>query len=328
MSEVLDQNPVDSMAPQPAIADMPHTDVEIGHGYSGRFEILNQEVSTVSVEVQAGKEEGGNEDRFAINPEDGIYGVFDGASGLTPLSKEAQEATGLTGGAVAASILAVEVAKPSDLSLSERLLSANEKVGQAFQEFGSGSQEVADRFCTTAGVVRITEGQVEIACVADTPVILIKTDGSFEMPVANFDQDVESLQLLDSLMKEEGLSHSEAMADPRMKEQLLKKRREQNQTYGVLNGQPETADHIRTASVSSEGVASVLILSDGLVPPAQPGEEPDWQVLVDAYERGGIQEVMDTIRGIEDEDPDCVAFPRFKKHDDAAVLAIELQAAA
>ena len=297
-------------------------------GYSGQFEIGNQDIASVSVEVQAGKEEGGNEDRFTINPEDGVYGVFDGASGLTPLNETARESLGLTGGAVAASVLAVEMAKPSSQTLREKILSANEKIGQTFDEFVPGSNEVTDRFCTTAGVVRVQDGQIEIACIADSPVILVKSDGSFEMPVANFDQDVESLQLLDSIVRSEGLTHDQAMADPRMKAQLLKKRGEQNQTYGVLNGQPEVEGHVRTASVSSECVESILIFSDGLVPPAQPGEEPNWQLIVDAYQRGGEAEVLNTIRGIEDADPDCVQFPRFKKHDDAVVLGIKLQQAA
>ena len=310
---------------QPHIESMPRTNEEIGMGYSGRFEIGNQDIATVSVEVRAGKEEGGNEDRFSINPEDGIYGVFDGASGLTSLNENARETLGLTGGAVASSILAVVMAKPSNQSLRERILSANQRIGAAFEEFVTDSNEVTDRFCTTAGVVRVKEGQIEIVCIADTPVILIKSDGTFEMPVANFDQDVESLRLLDSLVMGEGLSHDEAMGDPRMKAQLLKKRGEQNQTYGVLNGQAEVEGHIRTASVSSEGVESILIFSDGLIPPAQPGEEPDWQLVVDAYIRGGEAEVLSTIRGIEDADPDCIAYPRFKKHDDSAILGIRLQ---
>lgn len=303
---------------------MPKTEQEIGQGFSAEYVIHEHGVSRAAIEVQAGKEAGGNEDRFTINEGDGIYGVLDGASGLTPLTQEARESLGLTGGAVAASIVAHELSQSSSDTLLNRVMRANQKIGEAFNEFGPSDSEIADRFCCTAGLVQVKESEIEIVCVADTPVIVIKTDGSFELPIPNVDQDAESIAVLDKLINQEGLTHEEAMQDPRMQSQLLKKRREQNQTYGVLNGDPNVIEHLRSATIPNEDIAAILILSDGLIPPAQPGKDPDWEIVVDSYKKGGIQGVKDTIRSIEDGDPGCVQFPRFKLHDDASILEVSL----
>jgi len=317
MDEFLDQQ----LQPPPEI--MPKTEQEIGQGFSGEYAVNENGVSRAKIEIQAGRESGGNEDRFVIG--NNIYGVFDGASGLTPLTQEARESLGLTGGAVAASIVAEELSRPSSEKLIDRLMKANERIGEAFTEFGPDSTELADRFCCTAGIIQVNEAEIEMVCVADTPILVIRSDGSFELPIPNIDQDAESIELLNMLINEEGLTHEEAMNDPRMKEQLLTKRREQNSTYGVLNGDPSVSEHLRSASIPKDDVETILILSDGLIPPTRPGEEPNWGIIVEAYQSGGIQAVKDVIRSIEDGDPGCSEFPRFKMHDDASILEVSFK---
>jgi len=291
--------------------------------YRERHEFVQGAAKAAEVIVSAGRAEGACEDKFAINPEDGIFAVFDGASGLKSLSNVGE---GNTGGSLAAQLCAKVFTEQSDGTIRERLEEASRYINELFNENVPSSTDVADRFCTTAGIMRLNEGTIELACIADTPIIVIKEDGSWEMPIPNIDHDKESLQMLQELMKNENLTHAQAMSDPRMKEQLLAKRREQNETYGVLNGQEEAMNFIREATISAEGVATVLIISDGLVPPSKIGEEPNWQFVVDCYLRGGAEEIKRAVREIEEKDPNCEQYVRFKKHDDATILAVELSA--
>jgi len=67
----------------------------------------------------------------------------------------------------------------------------------------------------------------------------------------------------------------------------------------------------------------VLIFTDGLdVPCPAPKRFKDFSCLVNLAAELGLKGLRDHVRNEEAADPDMKRYPRFKKHDDIAAIAI------
>ena len=71
-------------------------------------------------------------------------------------------------------------------------------------------------------------------------------------------------------------------------------------------------------------VRSLLLMSDGFYRLVDTFAVYDDLSLFDAVERRGLAPLLDALRAIEVADADCVRHPRFKTHDDATALWLEL----
>ena len=98
-----------------------------------------------------------------------------------------------------------------------------------------------------------------------------------------------------------------------------------NITYGVLNGDPRAEGFLDQGMQSLDGVTDILLFTDGLsIPRATPEKHKDYAPLVQAYLSFGLNGLKDMIRQKEKNDPLCLAFPRFKCHDDIAAIAVKI----
>jgi hypothetical protein len=93
----------------------------------------------------------------------------------------------------------------------------------------------------------------------------------------------------------------------------------------VLNGERAAENFILSGVEPLEEVAHILLFTDGLQLPT-PDPEPlkRFDDLVNNYLRLGLHGLRDRIRAIEDKDPMCRQYPRFKCHDDIAAIAVTL----
>jgi hypothetical protein len=108
-------------------------------------------------------------------------------------------------------------------------------------------------------------------------------------------------------------------------EQIHRVRLQMNVSYGVLNGEPQALDFIHHGYQDLDGVRDILLFTDGLYPPREtPQNGNDWQSLVNLYRCGGLPAVRDHVRHLQQTDPSCRKYPRFKQHDDIAAVAIRL----
>jgi len=90
-----------------------------------------------------------------------------------------------------------------------------------------------------------------------------------------------------------------------------------------LNGEPEAIEFIRHGRMDLNGVSSILVFTDGLfLPREDPEQENDWSSFVDMYRQTGIKGIYEYVRTLHDQDPYCRKYPRFKRHDDAAAIAV------
>jgi hypothetical protein len=283
-------------------------------------------VGSIDLISEQGNPAKNNEDSVFADADRGIAGVFDGASDVVGF----RTPDGMTGGAVASRIAAsaLEASSPEQ-SLEAIILTANGQIDDIQREFDLDPANKEARFCTTGAIARVRtteagEKVIDLLQIADSVAVVVMDDGSIEVPLGLYDQDEESMQLWTQMVAE-GMTAEQILSDERMQSQIKSKRSESNVTYGVLNGEAEAAEFIRSTTIPAEGVTKVILLSDGLfIPKESPSGEDSWAEIVQLEAEGGIKAVLEYVRSIESTDPDCIRYARFKQHDDASGAVLDL----
>jgi Protein phosphatase 2C len=244
-----------------------------------------------------------------------IFGVFDGATSISTTDLP----TGLTGGLIAAQIAAETFRQGGDdlLCCAEE---ANRRISRALCPENISHDKRYRLWSTSAAVIRLAGDHFEYCQTGDSLVLVIRKDGSFSNLSPEINHDRETLRQWKDAQVPNGVTIHEAL-----KEQIRNVRMEMNVTYGVLNGEPEAMDFIRHGRRSLNGIAAILVFTDGLfLPREDPDREIDWPAFVALYRHGGIKAIHEYVRSKHCQDPDCRKYPRFKTHDDAAAIAITL----
>ncbi len=288
------------------------------------------------IEIQTILEKGTaiqNEDFLVI--QDNILGVFDGATSLNG-QKFGQEGTG---GNIA-SRTAGAVFKKNHFPLNQLACQANDAIMAQMVSNGVDTSKKENLWSTSAAVVRVKNQSLEWIQSGDAVIILIYEDGSHRVLVDREDHDHETLALWKNLVrthlpgtgKAQGPLPQGHQAAPqqvidlmrgKLAGQIRKIRSEMNITYGVLNGEKAAEAFLHHGEEPLDRVAHVLIFTDGLsIPQPEPGPHKDFNDLVKTYLNLGLEGLKQMIRSQEEKDPHCLAFPRFKCHDDIAAIAV------
>lgn len=253
-----------------------------------------------------------NEDAVSLNGT--LFGVFDGATSLTRAVYE----DGKTGGYLA-SRLARDTFLRNDAPLTGLARMANNAIFEKMMEHGVNVTDKASLWSTSCAVVRIGEDHIEWVQTGDSLLLLIYDDGTYHIPVTDYDHDRETLSMWKNLAESAG----EKKIYEILKDKILETRAGMNVNYGVLNGEDEFERFLNTGKTPKKGVKHILLFTDGLfLPSDDPEREPDFDTFVDLFLEGGLQSLRDHVRGMEMSDPDCKTFPRFKPHDDIAAVSI------
>ncbi len=253
-----------------------------------------------------------NED--VILQDDNVFGVFDGCTSLHADDLPA----GLTGGLIAARI-AAETFRLEDGDLVRRAEVANEKIGRAAGSEQQIKSEKHRLWATSAAVVRIQDSFLEFCQIGDCLIMLVRNDGSFTLLTPDTAHDRETLSLWKDSDVPAGITIQDLLSD-----QIRTIRNNMNIFYGILNGEPEAVHFLRHGRESLDGVEAVLLFSDGLfLPKEDPNQLDNWSLFVDLYLSGGLPAIHERVRSVELRDPGCRLYPRFKKHDDIAAIAIK-----
>lgn len=253
-----------------------------------------------------------NEDVLLTGDE--LFGVFDGATSL-----DTRKFAGLTGGLLAARIAARTFQEESGCldSLADR---ANRRIRHALLTENVSMSDRHRLWSTSLAVIRLTADRFEYCQTGDAMILLIHDDGSHRLVVPETDIDRETLHLWQKASPAPATTIQDLLA-----EQIHRVRLQMNVSYGVLNGEPEAMRFLRHGYVDLAGVSDILLFTDGLfLPRENPLDSDDWQRLVDLYRNGGLQAVRSHVRRLQRQDPTCRKYPRFKRHDDIAAVAIRL----
>ncbi len=256
-----------------------------------------------------------NED--VLLEEGDLLGVFDGATSLD--KRRFQE--GLTGGLLAART-AAQSFQGNRCPLDQLAKEANQNIQNAQLNESISLDERHKLWSTSLAVVHLDGNRLEYCQTGDALILFIFKDGGYKVITPDIDIDRDTLHL----WKEMQLSPDAVIQDV-LAEQIHKVRLEMNISYGVLNGEPEALEFIRHGYEDLTDVSDILLFTDGLqLPRENPLEEQDWQSFVKLYRQGGLQVVRDHVRHLQQQDPACRKYPRFKIHDDIAAVAISCSA--
>ncbi|MFZ5798770.1 MAG: hypothetical protein C4563_08720 [Desulfobulbus sp.] len=252
-----------------------------------------------------------NED--VLLQEEALFGVFDGA---TSLNREIF-ADGRTGGLLAAETAALAFRRngASLLDLSAR---ANRLIREAMEARKVDLAEKKNLWSTSGAVVRLHDDHFEWCQIGDCLILVLRHDGSYHLLADPPGQDVETLSLWKRLTLKRGECISEVLAD-----QIRKVRDGMNIHYGVFNGEREAMNFVRSGRETLSGLSDILLYTDGLsLPRSRPEEDDDLATFVRLYRQGGLLAIRDQVRRMQQFDPACRVYPRFKSHDDIAAIAI------
>jgi len=251
-----------------------------------------------------------NEDKLVCA--DNMFGVCDGASSLVPDLYH-----GKTGAWWASSLVSSTFSR-NDASLFDLSKRANRVLHSTMTEMGVATEDRLHCWSTSVAAFQLSEDSVSWIQSGDSQVLAIYADGDFKLLTPYHNHDKQTLQQLKNL-------YLQGDPDPRssLRPQVENIRRQMNQSYGVLNGEPVALDFLQTGSESLKGVSHLLVFTDGLFPPGEdPENQPNFRWVTDHFLQGGLNQVKAEIRSLENRDPECRRYPRFKKHDDMAAIAV------
>ncbi len=253
-----------------------------------------------------------NEDALVLNAP--VFGVFDGATSLVSYDED-----GKTGAYLAAHI-ACEVFTNTKKPLLDLAHDANKKLLGEMESKNIDVSKKENLWGTTASVIRLGKNQFEYLLIGDSAILIIYTDNSYKLAVDYNDHDMELLTKWKKFadMKTKNILHV-------LDSECIELRKISNVSYGVMNGEKEAVKFLHTGTESLHNVKHVLLFTDGLlIPKENPQNAPQFDALVKLYLEGGLAKVKNQVRELENNDPNCWKYPRFKQHDDIAAIAISL----
>ncbi|MET9779223.1 protein phosphatase 2C domain-containing protein [Streptomyces sp. NPDC006367] len=247
--------------------------------------------------------------------------VLDGVStlsGSTPLGGWYSDCLGLQ--------LAIELTAAPDRDLREVLDRAIAAVTRR-RDLVPGESPAA-----TVAMVRLHAGQVDALVLADTPVVALLHDGSVDEVRDDRLADLVTPQhryqeYQDRLRAGEGFGS----ADHRRLLQELRGiqmehvNREVPGAYWVAEAVPEAARHAVVRSWPAADISGLLVMTDGVSCAVEEyGLYPSWAALAQDCAARGPQSVVDTVHSHEETDSDGRRYPRYKPHDDKALVWAEI----
>ncbi|MFO8085968.1 MAG: protein phosphatase 2C domain-containing protein [Desulfobacterales bacterium] len=252
-----------------------------------------------------------NEDTLVI--EKNLFGVFDGATSID----QAILGNSKTGGMIASSA-ACSVFSKNHYPLLDLARTANREIFNKMIIHGVDFTARERLWSTSAAVVRINEGGIEWVQAGDSYIIVIYKDNTYKVFTEKDDHDYETLTQWKLMAKYCSESIREALSD-----QIKKVRLEMNRSYGVLNGEKEAEQFFRSGVEPLDNIKKILLFTDGLhIPEKIPEKRKNFDRFVENYLSLGLMKLKDLVRKVENEDPDCKTYPRFKRHDDIAAISI------
>lgn len=255
-----------------------------------------------------------NEDTYTLNGN--LFGVFDGATSLTRATFDGNK----TGGFLASSI-ARDIFLANNDALPTLAKKANSAIYKKMVENGVDVSDKSSLWSTSCAVVRIDNDSIEWVQTGDSLILMIHEDGSYQVPVTDFDHDSETLLMWKKMAAFAG----EKKIFDLLGDQIRKIRADMNVNYGVLNGETAFSRFLNTGKTPRLHVKHILLFTDGLFLPSEdPQREKDFDTFVSIFQKGGLTALRDHVRSIEQSDPQCKAYPRFKPHDDIAAISISL----
>jgi serine/threonine protein phosphatase PrpC len=268
-----------------------------------------------------------NEDMLIINERHSLFGVADGVSSLMPFTSEEN----LTGGFIASRTAKeyLESHIPGELDLFSEVSNINEILHTKMKEYEIERDKKEQLWGTAIAAVRLTENGIEYIQTGDCMILAVYQSGEVR-PLSRLQVDHLEQAAIQTWRQciQRGLK-TKAEIMPHVKEQLIANRQKSNTVngYGVLNGEPEASDYFEFGKINKVGLTGLIMLTDGLFLPTEtiPDGIPYWDHVANSLLDKGLEQYATELIKLEESDPECITYPRFKKSDDKAGIVLDFK---
>ncbi|NEY99093.1 hypothetical protein G4D62_07240 [Bacillus shackletonii] len=264
-----------------------------------------------------------NEDSIIINDKISIYGVADGVSSLTPfISKE-----GYTGGYIASNeVKQYFESQTTYNSFTNDLFTINNKLYRKMKEYNIDILKKEQLWGTALAVVKVSDTYVDFIQMGDCMVLALYQNNEVRPLTRIQTSNVENAAIAKwKDMIDKGIRNREDLFE-NVKDILISNRQKSNTLdgYGVLNGENQALDYVESGKINRIGLKHLILLTDGMFLPAEsiPNSINYWNYVVECILSKGIEKYTRDLIDLEETDPECVRFPRFKKSDDKTGMMI------
>ncbi|OBZ14992.1 hypothetical protein A8L34_14020 [Bacillus sp. FJAT-27264] len=270
-----------------------------------------------------------NEDAVITNEHQNLYGVIDGATSLVPFRGPDNE----TGGRMASQLVKgyfEDFDSSRQTSLESLLAEANLKLGGEMKRSGIDLEAKDQLWTAGAAVVRITDTHIEYVQTGDCMIIALYDDGTTRAVTRDH---VAHIDEQSRVLWKQGIASGVKSKDTlweTVKPLILGNKQKMNTSrgYSVLNGLPEAEHYFECGKINRIRLQSLLLVTDGLFYPEELGGHDDGTCLegklVQEVMSLGLQQYAEWLLKLENDDPECIQYPRFKKSDDKSAIWIEL----
>ncbi|MFF0829357.1 protein phosphatase 2C domain-containing protein [Brevibacillus sp. NPDC003359] len=265
-----------------------------------------------------------NEDTYVIQQAKHVYAVIDGITSLIPYENTA----GQTGGTLAAELVKKQLEDiPEDAALHNYLETINEVLREQMRKSGIQLEQKEVLWGTACAVVRVGDAHIEYAQLGDCMIFAVYEDDTVR-PLTH--TQVSHLEQAALAKWEEGINEGLCTRDElheRCMDILIHNRYQANGPggYGVLNGEPACTDFMEYGRINRVDLKALVLVTDGLfMPRALGGAQPKWEETVLPIVHKGLQRYTDELIALENSDPECIRYVRFKKSDDKTGMILYL----
>ncbi|SDY20802.1 protein phosphatase 2C domain-containing protein [Salimicrobium album] len=268
-----------------------------------------------------------NEDAYVVNEKAGVFAAIDGATGLEGVPGNiASHAVRDTLASAAEEELFDELVEAANLQVAEETLNWLGSDDPAeINDVPKGKRST----CALAAISIDRERlSLEYAHAADCMIFLQYANGDIRTVtydlLSHFDQKAinEIVKLRSGQTKKTPISE----ARKEVRSTLIENRALLNTDagYSVIDGSKEAMKHLESGRLSLKKVTAILLLSDGLMMPTGLEEADGWEQSANIAFQYGVDRLVSAVEERENDDPECITYPRLKMKDDKTAVLIEI----
>ncbi|MCM3628475.1 protein phosphatase 2C domain-containing protein [Paenibacillus glycanilyticus] len=264
-----------------------------------------------------------NEDAVITLPKANVYGVLDGVSSLVPYLNSNNE----TGGFIASNLIKEYFQSITEIgSLKDHLILVNDLLREQMELANIDLEKKEELWGSALAIVHIQDNGVEFIQTGDC-MILAVYDNEEVRPLTW--QQVSHLEAPAFSKWQEGINKGlksrkelhETVID------IIRKNRYQSNTdggYGVLNGEKNAVRFFEYGKINLTGIKHIILMTDGLFLPMNivPEQSSYWSFVAHRMLDRGIKLYTEELIELEESDPECMEYIRFKKSDDKTAIVI------
>lgn len=206
--------------------------------------------------------------------------------------------------------------------LYEAMAVAARTVSADFSDF---PRQPYERPSCSVALARVGSGKLEYFVLGDAVVVADTADGvqvfSNREKIARLDRIAIEEKL--RLQIKHGMSSRDAWAA--IQPTLRRHRALMNtpEGYWIFNGDPEACFNATFGSIDMPQGRRILVATDGFTRLVDMGVFPDWKSLFFGLGVSSLWNLLYLLRDVENQDPECLIYPRFRIHDDATAIYVE-----